>query len=357
MGFFSPFQTFESRLPPSTVIGPQPLRDELEPCRACGTRITTHGYEFAGKVKLRGKAATEGSTLLCPSCYITFAKRNYLNNTLREVSPIFIGGAVICGIVAGIFSSIVWGIIAGVLALGWLVAGISRLPLIEKVEYQLLCISSGIASLPYSGPPQFTMEDVEDAESHGMPWFYSPREQVVPNPIAVFVHKDNPVKDVSIDCLSRIFTGAARSWNEFGWEDVPIKTLGPKEPCRETGAFRRIVLRWGACSLTETLPISLGVPSKVANERGAIGFTIYSHHEKATEIYPVRLLAVERENCSFDNADYPLWATQADSFRKVHSFCTGDRDRPPLDDRQGELFPQPDTSSITESNKPAGGDA
>lgn len=40
--------------------------------------------------------------------------------------------------------------------------------------------------------------------------------------IAVFVHKDNPVKNLSKEQLKRIFTGQIKNWKEVGGKDAPI---------------------------------------------------------------------------------------------------------------------------------------
>ncbi|MCM2335064.1 MAG: phosphate ABC transporter substrate-binding protein [Anaeromyxobacteraceae bacterium] len=40
--------------------------------------------------------------------------------------------------------------------------------------------------------------------------------------VAVFVHKDNPVKDLSKEQLKAIFTGKIRNWKEVGGKDAPI---------------------------------------------------------------------------------------------------------------------------------------
>jgi phosphate transport system substrate-binding protein len=40
--------------------------------------------------------------------------------------------------------------------------------------------------------------------------------------VAVFVHKDNPIKDLSKEQLKGIFTGKIKNWKEVGGKDAPI---------------------------------------------------------------------------------------------------------------------------------------
>lgn len=47
--------------------------------------------------------------------------------------------------------------------------------------------------------------------------------------MSIFVNKDNPVNELSLDDITRIYSGEAKSWKEFGGKDVPILayTLDP----------------------------------------------------------------------------------------------------------------------------------
>ena len=55
--------------------------------------------------------------------------------------------------------------------------------------------------------------------------------------IAVYVHKDNPVKDLSKEQLKGIFTGKIKNWKEVGGKDAPIapntEILGGKRATTE----------------------------------------------------------------------------------------------------------------------------
>jgi phosphate transport system substrate-binding protein len=47
--------------------------------------------------------------------------------------------------------------------------------------------------------------------------------------MSIFVNKDNPVNELSLDDITKIYSGEAKSWKEFGGKDVPIVayTLDP----------------------------------------------------------------------------------------------------------------------------------
>ncbi|MCS7029624.1 MAG: phosphate ABC transporter substrate-binding protein [Bacteroidia bacterium] len=47
--------------------------------------------------------------------------------------------------------------------------------------------------------------------------------------MAIFVNKDNPVNELSLYDITRIYSGEAKSWKEFGGKDIPIVayTLDP----------------------------------------------------------------------------------------------------------------------------------
>lgn len=319
MGLFSPYETFESPLPENKVIGPEMLRSKIPPCKSCGAEINSHGYEFAGKAKLRKEGTKIGSGVVCPKCYRKFAKSLFIFNTVKELIVILLIGAVIFGVLAAIFYGKVIGsiatVIAGVSGVGCVLAFFIRMPLQETSEYHFLEFCSYLGSLPYKGPPELTLADVEDIEPHGLKWFFSPRDQVVPNPIAILVHKDNPLKEISIERLSQIFAGEIRSWKELGWDDISIRSYAPKEACRETGAFRRSVSKLRAFEPSEWPPASLFLLNAMREERGAIGFALYSHYDQLTTESPVKIVMVEDQECSYDNGNYPLWATNGDSLK------------------------------------------
>src|SRR5205814_4680994 len=51
----------------------------------------------------------------------------------------------------------------------------------------------------------------------------SPREyKMALDGLSVYVHSDNPVRELSLEHLERIFTGKTKNWKELGGGDSPI---------------------------------------------------------------------------------------------------------------------------------------
>jgi phosphate transport system substrate-binding protein len=100
-------------------------------------------------------------------------------------------------------------------------------------------------------------------------WFATP---LGPQAVAVVVHPDNPVRDLSIEELRDLFAGPAGTWDEVGGRAIaaqPVLPL-PGEPLGD--AFAAQVLQ-GAAPWPGTLlaPTTGALAQLVAEEPGAIG--------------------------------------------------------------------------------------
>jgi phosphate transport system substrate-binding protein len=119
-------------------------------------------------------------------------------------------------------------------------------------------------------------EELADAEAHGV----RPVEFVVArDAIAVIVHRSNPVDRLSLDQISRIYSGEIRNWAEVGGEDRPIVRLSRETNSGTHVYFLEEVLRLGQkdnptlfSADTLLLPSSEGITSELAYNRNAIGY-------------------------------------------------------------------------------------
>lgn len=106
--------------------------------------------------------------------------------------------------------------------------------------------------------------------------------------IAVIVHPQNPVNDISIDQLQGIFSGKIRSWARLGWVDKPIYFVNREEGSGTRDAFESMVMKKGGISDEALVQDSNGsVREIIANNPQAIGyisFGILNHQVKALAV-------------------------------------------------------------------------
>jgi phosphate transport system substrate-binding protein len=96
-------------------------------------------------------------------------------------------------------------------------------------------------------------------------------------PLAVFVHRDNPLPSLSVPQLQRIFSGAARTWGELGaqgeWSKLPIGLYG-----MQTGTALAYEMKARTLTGTDFSPTLRGfrqssdVAEQVGHDPQGIGF-------------------------------------------------------------------------------------
>lgn len=91
--------------------------------------------------------------------------------------------------------------------------------------------------------------------------------------IAIVVHPDNPVADLALEDVAKIFAGEITNWSEVGGDDEAIVVVSREDGSGTRGAFTDIVL--GDAELTESALIhnsTGGILEAVANDPNAIGY-------------------------------------------------------------------------------------
>ncbi|MFZ5909516.1 MAG: phosphate ABC transporter substrate-binding protein [Chloroflexota bacterium] len=119
-------------------------------------------------------------------------------------------------------------------------------------------------------------EEVEAARSGGI----EPVEHVIArDAIAVIVHPDNPVSELTLRQVSDIYSGVIDNWAEVGGEDRPIVRLSRETNSGTHVYFLETVLRLGEQENetlfsmdTLLLPSSEGIIAEVRDNPNAIGY-------------------------------------------------------------------------------------
>ena len=130
--------------------------------------------------------------------------------------------------------------------------------------------------------------------------------------LAIIVNQNNPLKAITTETLSRIFSGEISNWAEIGGAQAPIKVLARDNNSGTFDTFKSLVLKKYGRKLTasaERFESSSELSERVSQDDFAIGFIglNYIRYSKAlaiadssetTAIYPTRFtIATE---------DYPL---------------------------------------------------
>lgn len=119
-------------------------------------------------------------------------------------------------------------------------------------------------------------EEIDQAKKNGV----DPVEHVIArDAIAVIVHPDNPVKELTLSQVSRIFRGEINNWKELGGEDRPIVRVSRETNSGTHVYFLESVIRLGEkdnkeifAADTLLLPSSEGIISEVSDNPNAIGY-------------------------------------------------------------------------------------
>ena len=119
-------------------------------------------------------------------------------------------------------------------------------------------------------------EEVDEAKKNG----FEPIEFIVANDaIAVIVNPENPISELTLEQVSRIYKGELTNWKELGGEDRPIVRLSRETNSGTHVYFLETVIRLGSSkdkaifsADTLLLPSSEGIISEVSDNPNAIGY-------------------------------------------------------------------------------------
>jgi phosphate transport system substrate-binding protein len=123
---------------------------------------------------------------------------------------------------------------------------------------------------------QIKAEEVQQAKANG----FEPVEFTVANDaIAVIVNPGNPVNQLTLEQVSRIYQGKINNWQEVGGEDRPIVRLSRETNSGTHVYFLETVIRLGDSKNksffsadTLLLPSSEGIIAEVRDNPNAIGY-------------------------------------------------------------------------------------
>ena len=94
--------------------------------------------------------------------------------------------------------------------------------------------------------------------------------------IAIIVHPDNPVTDLSLETIAKIYKGEIKNWSEVGGNDKEIVLIGREAGSGTRDGFESITDTEDACFYRQELTSNGAVLTAVAENPNAIGYVSLS---------------------------------------------------------------------------------
>ena len=90
--------------------------------------------------------------------------------------------------------------------------------------------------------------------------------------IAIIVNPENPVSDLSLETIAKIYTGEIINWSEVGGNDEEIVLIGREAGSGTRDGFESITDTEDACQYRQELTSTGDVITTVSQNPGAIGY-------------------------------------------------------------------------------------
>jgi len=90
--------------------------------------------------------------------------------------------------------------------------------------------------------------------------------------IAIIVHPDNPVADLDVETIAKIYTGEITNWSEVGGNDAEIVLIGREAGSGTRDGFESITDTKDACQYRQELTSTGDVITTVSQNPDAIGY-------------------------------------------------------------------------------------
>jgi phosphate transport system substrate-binding protein len=128
--------------------------------------------------------------------------------------------------------------------------------------------------------------------------------------LSVYVQADNPINELSIDQLEKIFTGKVKNWKEFGGADAPITVYSRENSSGTYEFFKDHILKGqDFASSAQTMPGTAALLQAVEKDKNGIGYggAAYGHGAKALKIKKTdAAVAVEATEENVLSGKYPI---------------------------------------------------
>ena len=114
--------------------------------------------------------------------------------------------------------------------------------------------------------------------------------------IAVIVNPENPISDLSIEDIAKIYKGEITNWSEVGGNDAEIVLIGREAGSGTRDGFESITDTEDACKYRQELTSTGDVITTVSQNPGAIGYASVASVKDSVKAVTVDGVAATEEN-------------------------------------------------------------
>lgn len=105
--------------------------------------------------------------------------------------------------------------------------------------------------------------------------------------IAVIVNPDNPVNDIDLETIAKVYTGEVTNWKDIGGNDLEIVLIGREAGSGTRDGFESITGTEDACRYRQELTSTGDVITTVAGNPGAIGYASLASVKETVKVLSV----------------------------------------------------------------------
>lgn len=124
--------------------------------------------------------------------------------------------------------------------------------------------------------------------------------------IAVVVNKENPIENITLSDLGKVFTGEITNWKTLGGSDMEIANIGREAGSGTRDGFESITKTGGKCKLQSELTSTGAVISSVASNKNGIGYASLSAVENQSDVKALKVEGVYPTESSVQDGSYKI---------------------------------------------------
>ncbi len=112
--------------------------------------------------------------------------------------------------------------------------------------------------------------------------------------IAIVVNPDNPLEDISLENLGKLYRGEIKNWKEIGGPDIPVSLYGRQSNSGTFVFFREAVLKGDYSPNMKAMNGNSQIVDGIKTDKGGIGYVALGYVQKDGATVPgIKVLKVD----------------------------------------------------------------